>query len=399
MRKNIISAILSIILAFVFSIGVFAATPAAKTEGFWYHKNSSFSSEGSNGSGGDYYTNMMMNHTKMYFVQTKDNEIFEVSNTLYLNKSNGINYLWINSVTTNTNGTWSITTGAPDNTSKATNVNAPNNVGIGSNVVGYTYTSTFTGNGAETKNINWDIDYKAGAISWIASNHKTSSDNEAPAIEIVVSDMRELLNRMGEVEMLLANGDLEEEQWDVLNANLQTILNNCELDGSVYYPQNTIDQLVASLEVPELTKIVPKNYSFALDRDEFLFTGLDADNNSVGAIKAQLKNDSTQIIILRNGIELTDEELVGTNCVIRLVSKADPSIIYEEFTFILYGDVDGDGIINETDYENTFNVSLGFGTLEGLFAVAADTNRDTVIDGFDCAQIDLQSNGMRNIVQ
>lgn len=139
-----------------------------------------------------------------------------------------------------------------------------------------------------------------------------------------------------------------------------------------------------------------------VDTEYTYMVGLDAENNTVDAIKAQLENDTMTIIVVRDGIVLTGEELVGTGCIVKCVSKADYSIVYEEATVILYGDVDGDGRIDRTDYslmikKNLFdNSAIEDGS---VFMIAADIENDGVVDAFDWARLDLQIDGVLQLDQ
>lgn len=148
------------------------------------------------------------------------------------------------------------------------------------------------------------------------------------------------------------------------------------------------------IEKEELKLIVPKDdgsTTITVDRSgtTALLTGMTADT-TVDALRAQLQNEETQIRVLRNGVELSDGELVGTGCVVQCVSVNDPQTVYESVTVLLMGDVDGDGAVTQADYSAVakaiFNPSA---IADGVYSLAADLNGDTVIDGFDLAQFDL----------
>lgn len=148
------------------------------------------------------------------------------------------------------------------------------------------------------------------------------------------------------------------------------------------------------IEKEELKLIVPKDdgsTTITVDRSgtTALLTGMTADT-TVDALRAQLQNEETQIRVLRNGVELSDDELVGTGCVVQCVSVNDPQTVYESVTVLLMGDVDGDGAVTQADYSAVakaiFNPSA---IADGVYSLAADLNGDTVIDGFDLAQFDL----------
>ncbi len=132
------------------------------------------------------------------------------------------------------------------------------------------------------------------------------------------------------------------------------------------------------------------------DTSYYYLVGLDASNTSLANVKTLLDNDGRQIVAFRNGVQLGEGDLIGTGCIIKCISIKDPTIVYEQATVILYGDVNGDGLVNNTDYDAMFNEALFGQSIEGnLFRIAGDLNNDGVIDGFDMAKLDLQLTGAR----
>lgn len=148
------------------------------------------------------------------------------------------------------------------------------------------------------------------------------------------------------------------------------------------------------IEKEELKLIVPKedgSTTIVVDRSgtTAYLTGMTADT-TVEALRAQLQNEGTQIRVLRDGVELSDDELVGTGCVVQCVSVNDPQTVYESVTVLLMGDVDGDGAVTQADYSAVSKAMFNPSAIaEGVYRLAADLNGDTVLDGFDLAQFDL----------
>lgn len=148
------------------------------------------------------------------------------------------------------------------------------------------------------------------------------------------------------------------------------------------------------IEKEELKLIVPKDdgsTTIVVDRSgtTALLTGMTVDT-TVDALRAQLQNEGTQIRVLRDGVELSDDELVGTGCVVQCVSVNDPQTVYESVTVLLMGDVDGDGAVTQADYSAVSKAMFNPSAIaEGVYRLAADLNGDTVLDGFDLAQFDL----------
>ena len=171
----------------------------------------------------------------------------------------------------------------------------------------------------------------------------------------------------------------------------EAVLNNP--DSTPEEIADAIKALEDVLDSLELTKITPMADSTIkvdrpdVDTDYTYLVGLDPEANSVDDLKAKLENDGTTIIVLRNDVELTGDELVGTGCIVKCVAKSDPSIVYEVATVVLYGDVNGDGLINDNDYQNiksTAFVGARAITPGTVYYFAADLNGDKTLDAFDC---------------
>lgn len=157
----------------------------------------------------------------------------------------------------------------------------------------------------------------------------------------------------------------------------------------------------------ELTEIVVKDGASAplkINRenpDEYYMVGLNVDNATVASLKSDLKNESVQVHIYRDGEELSDGEKVGTGCVVQYVASEDPMLVYESVTVILYGDVNGDGVIDDADYDlmKQDSVSSTPAIDSGVFETAADLNNDGVVDCFDAAILNLQLVGVKDLDQ
>lgn len=157
----------------------------------------------------------------------------------------------------------------------------------------------------------------------------------------------------------------------------------------------------------ELTELVVKDGASAplkINRenpDEYYMVGLNVDNATVAALKNDLENESVQVHIYRDGEELSDGDKVGTGCVVQYVASEDPMLVYESVTVILYGDVNGDGVIDDADYDlmKQDSVSSSPAIGSGVFQTAADLNNDGVVDCFDAAILNLQLAGVKDLDQ
>lgn len=157
----------------------------------------------------------------------------------------------------------------------------------------------------------------------------------------------------------------------------------------------------------ELTELVVKDDASAplkINRenpDAYYLVGLNADNATVASLKNDLKNEGVQVHIYRDGAELSDGDKVGTGCVVQYVASEDPMLIYESVTVILYGDVNGDGAIDNADYAlmKQDSVSSSPAIDSGVYQTAADLNNDGVVDCFDAAILNLQLAGVKDLDQ
>lgn len=159
-------------------------------------------------------------------------------------------------------------------------------------------------------------------------------------------------------------------------------------------------------EKTEIKQILPNedgSTDITVDRSQgtTYLVGLNAANTSVAELKAELQNENTQIIVRRGDTVLTDGDAVGTGCVVQCVSAKDTAVVYESATVILYGDVNGDGVIDANDYRTMSTASLADASVigGGVYSVAADLNGDGVVDFFDVSLLNLQLSGKYPIDQ
>ncbi|MEA4854379.1 MAG: hypothetical protein VB082_08925, partial [Christensenella sp.] len=96
------------------------------------------------------------------------------------------------------------------------------------------------------------------------------------------------------------------------------------------------------------------------------------DAQTVADIKGLFKNPANQIVIEKNGQELTDADVVGTGCVIKLLS-ADGTIA-DSLTVVLKGDVKGIGYTSIGSLVKMSGHITGGARLDGAYLKAADMN-------------------------
>ncbi|MGN1317236.1 MAG: hypothetical protein ACI4VW_09295 [Acutalibacteraceae bacterium] len=140
----------------------------------------------------------------------------------------------------------------------------------------------------------------------------------------------------------------------------------------------------------EAKKLIPaEDSSITIDGEKDLITGVDA-GMSVSEILEKFENDETVVEIKSyTGAILADADLVGSGSTITLKSKFTGEV-YESNTFIIMGDVDGDGDIDNDDYQKSVNVGLDLETYteeHNYFFIANDIDGDGFIDVIDTALI------------
>ncbi len=149
----------------------------------------------------------------------------------------------------------------------------------------------------------------------------------------------------------------------------------------------------------EFKKLVANDESAVVLDDENV-TGINKDT-TVEQLIAQLQNDETVVEIKHyTGAALDSLQLVGTGSTITLKSKYTGAI-YETKTVIIYGDVDGDGDVDEDDFNKSTAVGLGEASFEEgqeYFFIANDLCKDDVIDALDSWMLGLIKNGRRTVL-
>lgn len=162
--------------------------------------------------------------------------------------------------------------------------------------------------------------------------------------------------------------------------------NGSAIDGSI-----AVTSDITAVIFAEAKQLIPNDSSnITIDSEKGLITGVDK-NTSVDDLLLQFENDETVVEIKSyTGAELTREDLVGTGSTITLKSKFTGEI-YESRTVIIYGDLDGDGDVDQNDCDKALNVCLGceVHTEDNYyFFIANDIAEDGVIDVLDVFYIE-----------
>ncbi len=147
-----------------------------------------------------------------------------------------------------------------------------------------------------------------------------------------------------------------------------------------------MDVTVAS----EAKKLIAKDESgVTIDEITSFVSGIEA-GTTVEEVLSKFDNDELVIEIKTyEGVDLASEELVGTGSTITLKSKYT-GVVYETRMFIIMGDVDGDGDIDDTDFE--ISKSVGFESYtypdeHNYFFIANDIDENGIINVLDAFYI------------
>ena len=124
--------------------------------------------------------------------------------------------------------------------------------------------------------------------------------------------------------------------------------------------------------------------------------------NAVAGIKLQLPQQNVRVIITKHGNQLSDSDYIGTGCIITTVDSQHPSLVYDSVTALKFGDINGDGLINNADYDKLKNTVSGIATdieNNSIYFKAADLSKDNSLDAFDLFELDKLINNINNADQ
>jgi hypothetical protein len=120
-----------------------------------------------------------------------------------------------------------------------------------------------------------------------------------------------------------------------------------------------------------------------------------ASNTTVDDLLVQFENLDLEVRD-KNGAVLTGEAFVGTGSTINLYNG---NTVVDSVTVMIMGDVDGNGIVNVTDYARIKSAFLGDVTFDWMDRAAADVDGSGVIDSTDYLRIKAHFLGMYNLYE
>ena len=184
-----------------------------------------------------------------------------------------------------------------------------------------------------------------------------------------------------------------------------TVFNNCKTLTDVYYEGTREAWNLISIGINNTyltnAKIHYQNGDGVVFVDEDMhIEGLVYKLNSMLEFENRLGLEGIYIEVYDiNGLKLTGDFLVGTGSVVYIYNSKTNELI-AIYTVVLYGDVNGDGLINNADQEIITSVATYTGTIDNKWCLtAADVNHDGAVDAFDVIETELQTLDMHNIEQ
>ena len=72
---------------------------------------------------------------------------------------------------------------------------------------------------------------------------------------------------------------------------------------------------------------------------------------------------------------------VGTGTLVKVYDEA--GVLCDVYTVVIYGDVNGDGVIDDLDFLRILKTVMGYSEQTGVYAISADINRNGMVDDID----------------
>ena len=200
---------------------------------------------------------------------------------------------------------------------------------------------------------------------------KDTGGNVAKAITIDATNG----TSFGEIKSLLTDITPQDENYIICAWKTE---GGSNLEDSTLFKTDVVivPEVELSVIVPE--EIPGENLNVIVNNEEKYITGIELTANKVSDLVTGVQGDSTQIIVFKDGKELSSTDFIGTGCVVKCVSKNDHSVVYDTATVLIYGDINGDGAIDAYDAIALDLANNGLHTLEKPAELAADINNDGV---------------------
>ena len=152
---------------------------------------------------------------------------------------------------------------------------------------------------------------------------------------------------------------------------------NCASDFTIYcYPDSYAMQYAIDNSLNYVVMDIVATANSTIDYENKLIYTIASCNTSLDTI---ISAPSTSDVSVQASFIGGDKEYLGTGSIVTVVDND----VSTEYTVVVEGDVDGDSVCDVLDCARVARVSNGFATLEGAYAMAADSNADDTVDAND----------------
>ena len=111
---------------------------------------------------------------------------------------------------------------------------------------------------------------------------------------------------------------------------------------------------------------------------------------SAGSMISKLKNGNEKVTVKvtsidsnNKTIEKKDSTVLGTGDIVTISTSTES----KSFRVVIYGDVNGDGVVSAVDYVKIKNYIMSASELSGSYKLAADVNLDSAITAVDYVNV------------
>lgn len=158
-------------------------------------------------------------------------------------------------------------------------------------------------------------------------------------------------------------------------------------DGTKMNLTDSITEDVALFCVEEEIKIVASEESGAfINEENDFFKGL-KHGTTVENLLSSLKNDLDYIVVRdKDGNIVENTAVIATGMTVELVSKTEKTVKNEVVTVVVEGDINGDGLVNDDDFNKSIDMCLkntSYSETEKAYFDANDVDDDGVLDALD----------------
>ena len=139
--------------------------------------------------------------------------------------------------------------------------------------------------------------------------------------------------------------------------------------------------------IEEEIKIVTSEGSGAfINEENDFFKGL-KHGTTVENLLLALENDLDYIVVKdKDGNIVENTEIIATGMIVELISKAEKTVKNEVVTVVVEGDINGDGLVNDDDFNKSIDMCLkntSYSETEKAYFDANDVDDDGVLDALD----------------